>query len=122
VTQARLHFRVSSDEEFVELSLEYEHRLVVLGGRQHNFLLLTLARARLDDAARDLPDADCGWVYKEQLAQGLLMTSPQVDGEVYRIRRHFGHHGVPQAATIIERRTGTTQLRIGMARLQIVKA
>ena len=49
------------------------------------------------------------------------MTSQQVDGEVFRIRRHFGHHGVPQAATIIERRPGTTQLRIGMARLEITK-
>src|SRR6478752_1912284 len=116
-----LHFRVSSDEEFVELSLQYAHRLLMLGARQHNFLLLTLARARLADAANQLPEAACGWVYKEQLAQGLLVTPQQVDGEVFRIRRHFGHHGVPQAATIIERRPGTTQLRIGMARLQITK-
>jgi len=119
---ASLLFRVSSDEEFVELSLQQANRLLVLGTRQHNFLLLTLARARLADIASNLPETDCGWVYKEQLAQGLLMTSQQVDGEVFRIRRHFGHHGVPQAATIIERRSGTTQLRIGMAQLQIEKA
>jgi len=116
-----LVFRVSSDEEFVELSLHYANRVLMLGTRQHNFLLLTLARARLADEASQLPEAECGWVYKEQLAQGLLVTSQQVDGEVFRIRRHFGHHGVPQAATIIERRPGTTQLRIGMARLQIIK-
>jgi FHA domain len=122
VAQASLTFRVSSDEEFVELSLQYANRLLALGARQHNFLLLTLARARLADAANDLPEADCGWLYKEQLGQGLLMTSQQVDGEVFRIRRHFGHHGVPQAATIIERRSGTTQLRIGIARLQITRA
>jgi len=122
LAQASLLFRVSSDEEFVELSLQQANRLLVLGTRQHNFLLLTLARARLADAESNLPEADCGWVYKEQLGQGLLMTSQQVDGEVFRIRRHFGHHGVPQAATIIERRSGTTQLRIGVARLQIMKA
>ncbi|HYQ44752.1 MAG TPA: FHA domain-containing protein [Polyangiaceae bacterium] len=116
-----LVFRVSSDEEFVELSLQYANRVLMLGTRQHNFLLLTLARARLADAARELPEAECGWIYKEQLAQGLLVTSQQVDGEVFRIRRHFGHHGVPQAAVIIERRPGTTQLRIGMSRLQIIK-
>ncbi|MEI9953496.1 MAG: hypothetical protein WDO74_32080 [Pseudomonadota bacterium] len=121
LAESSLLFRVSSDEEFVELSLQYANRLLALGARQHNFLLLTLARARLADAASQLAAADCGWVYKEQLAQGLLMTSQQVDGEVFRIRRHFGHHGVPQAATIIERRPGTTQLRIGMARLQIIK-
>ncbi|HET7538811.1 MAG TPA: FHA domain-containing protein [Polyangiaceae bacterium] len=119
--ESGLVFRVSSDEEFVELSLQYAHRLLALGTRQHNFLLLTLARARLADAARALPEAECGWVYKEQLAQGLLVTSQQVDGEVFRIRRHFGHHGVPHAAIIIERRPGTTQLRIGMSRLQIIK-
>jgi len=116
-----LLFRVSSDEEFVELSLQYANRQLMLGTRQHNFLLLTLARTRLADAESKLPEVDCGWVYKEQLASGLLMTSQQVDGEVFRIRRHFGHHGVPQAATIIERRPGTTQLRIGMARLKIIK-
>lgn len=119
--ESSLVFRVSSDEEFVELSLQYAHRLLGLGTRQHNFLLLTLARARLADAARELPEAECGWIYKEQLAQGLLVTSQQVDGEVFRIRRHFGHHGVPHAAMIIERRPGTTQLRIGMSRLQIIK-
>jgi hypothetical protein len=117
-----LLFRVSSDEEFVELSLQYANRQLELGARQHNFLLLTLARARLADAASQVHEADCGWVYKEQLALGLLVTSQQVDGEVFRIRRHFGHHGVPQAATIIERRPGTTQLRIGMTRLQIIKS
>lgn len=120
-SDSSLLFRVSSDEEFVELSLEYANRVLLLGTRQHNFLLLTLARARLADAERQLPEAECGWTYKEQLAQGLLVTSQQVDGEVFRIRRHFGHHGVPQAANIIERRPGTTQLRIGMARLQIIK-
>jgi hypothetical protein len=119
--ESSLLFRVSSDEEFVELSLQFANRLLALGTRQHNFLLLTLARARLADAARELPEAECGWLYKEQLAQGLLVTPQQVDGEVFRIRRHFGHHGVPQAATIIERRPGTTQLRIGMTRLQIIK-
>ena len=118
---ACLLFRVSSDEEFVELSLQYANRVLMLGTRQHNFLLLTLARARLADSERQLADAECGWIYKEQLAQGLLVTPQQVDGEVFRIRRHFGHHGVPQAATIIERRPGTTQLRIGMTRLQIIK-
>jgi hypothetical protein len=121
VAEATLLFRVSSDEEFVELSLKYANRVLALGARQHNFLLLTLARTRLADAASQLAEAACGWVYKEQLATGLRMTSQQVDGEVFRIRRHFGHHGVPQAATIIERRPGTTQLRIGMARLQIIK-
>ncbi len=121
VARSSLLFRVSSDEEFVELSLQYGNRLLSLGARQHNFLLLTLARTRLADAASHLPEAACGWIYKEHLAQGLLMTAQQVDGEVFRIRRHFGHHGVPQAATIIERRSGTTQLRIGMAGLRIIK-
>ena len=84
--------------------------------------MLTLARARLADEANNISELDCGWVYKEQLAQGLLVSSQQVDGEVFRIRRHFGQHGVSQSATIIERRPGTTQLRVGIARLQIVKA
>jgi hypothetical protein len=114
-----LRFAVSSDEDFVELSLEYPERSVPLGSRSHNYLLLTLARQRLADRASGLAEASCGWMDKEQLADGFKMTPQQVDGEVFRIRKHFSQHGLPESTTIIERRPRTKQIRVGVSQLQV---
>jgi FHA domain len=114
-----LHFSVSLDEEFVELELEYSSRRVPLGSRAHNYLLLTLARKRLEDAAAELPVTSCGWMDKEELAEGLKMTPQQIDGEVFRIRKHFSQHGLKEAATIVERRPRTKQIRLGIESLRI---
>jgi hypothetical protein len=117
-----LHFAVSSDEDFVELTLEYPERRVPLGSRSHNYLMLTLARQMLADRAANLPEASCGWMDKDELADGFKMTPQQVDGEVFRIRKHFTQHGLPESTTIIERRPRTKQIRLGLAVLRIERA
>jgi hypothetical protein len=114
-----LQFAVSKDEEYVELSLCFEDRIVSLGCRAHNYLLLLLARARQADEAANLAAQECGWMYKAQLAEALRVTPQQVDGDVFRIRGHFGQHGVAQSSNIIERRPRTTQLRLGMSKTRI---
>jgi hypothetical protein len=114
-----LCFSVSSDEDFVELTLEYGKRRLELGSRSHNYLMLTLARQMLADRAQGLPEASCGWMDKDELADGLRMTPQQVDGEVFRIRKHFNQHGVLEATTIIERRPRTKQIRLGLTQLRI---
>jgi len=116
-----LCFAVSRDEEFVEVSLERRSGTIGLGSRAHNYLLLLLARARKADQVADLPETSCGWVYKEDLAESLRMTPQQIDGEVFRIRKHFGQHGLDEASTIIERRPRTKQLRLGPSRIRIVR-
>lgn len=115
----KLHFRVSSDEEFVEVALDYGPRRVSLGARGHNYLLLTLARSYLLDLESGVAEGSSGWVDKDTLAEWLKMTPQQIDGEVFRIRRHFSQHGVSESATIIERRPRTRQIRIGIPRVQI---
>lgn len=114
-----LRFSVSQDEEFVELELQYAHRRVPLGSRAHNYLLLTLARYKLADVASGISAGSCGWMDKEQLALGLNMTPQQVDGEVFRIRKHFAQHGLKEAATIIERRPRTKLIRLGPDHIRI---
>jgi FHA domain len=114
-----LAFAVSSDEDFVELSIEYGERRVALGSRSHNYLLLTLARQMLRDRGAGLAEGSCGWMDKEELADGLKMTPQQVDGEVFRIRRHFTQHGVLESTTVLERRPRTKQLRLGIGKLRI---
>jgi hypothetical protein len=117
--QVILHFTVSRDEEFVALRLEHPSGQLDLGSRLHNYLLLLLARAYLADVAAGFPADTCGWLDKQDLATRLKISEQQVDGEVHRIRKHFGQHGLPQAATIIDRRTRTRQLRIGIPDLRI---
>jgi pSer/pThr/pTyr-binding forkhead associated (FHA) protein len=120
--QGTLHFAVSGDEEFVTLDLEYARHRVSLGSRSHNYLLLLLARARLKDKDAGVVESSCGWVYKEELADALKTSPEQIDGEVFRIRRHFGQHGLEEAACIIERRPRTKQLRIGIPRIVVSRA
>jgi len=117
-----LNFFVSSDEEYVTVSLEYRDRTVDLGSRAHNYLLLTLARTRLADRESGIAEGSCGWVCKEDLAGKLGMTAPQVDGEVFRIRKHFAQRGLEEAASVIERRHRTGQLRLGLSHLRITRA
>jgi len=114
-----LKFMVSSDEDFVELSLEYANKSVALGSRAHNYLLLTLARQKLADSAEKVAPASCGWMDKDQLADGLRMTPQQVDGEIFRIRRHFASHGVPESSSVIERRERTRLIRLGLDRVVV---
>ena len=117
-----LKFVVSSDEDFVELSVEYENKSVALGSRAHNYLLLTLARQKLADSAQQIAPASCGWMDKDQLADGLRMTPQQVDGEIFRIRRHFASHGVPESSAVIERRERTRLIRLGLDRVVVQRS
>ncbi len=117
-----LRFAVSSDEDFVELTLDYDGRSVALGSRAHNYLLLTLARQRLADMTHQVAAASCGWMDKDELATGLRMTPSQIDGEIFRIRRHFASHGVPDSSTVIERRERTRLIRMGFERLRVERS
>ncbi|MEO8900169.1 MAG: FHA domain-containing protein [Polyangiaceae bacterium] len=114
-----LQFSVSSDEDFVELTLEYAQRTVALGSRGHNYLLLTLARRKLADRANNVPAASSGWMDKDQLAQGLRITPQLIDGEIFRIRKHFASHGLLESTTIIERRARTRQIRLGPDKVRV---
>jgi len=114
-----LSFLVSRDEEHVRLLMHCAGRTLDLGSRNHNYLLLTLARSRLKDAGQGLPDAACGWVSQEELAHDPAMAPPQLNLDIFRIRKHFGRAGVVDAANLIERRPRARQFRIGTGRLTI---
>jgi len=114
-----LKFVVSSDEDFVELSMEYANKSIALGSRAHNYLLLTLARQKLADSAEQIPAPSCGWMDKDQLAGGLRMTPQQIDGEIFRIRRHFASHGVAESSSVVERRERTRLIRLGLDKVLV---
>lgn len=113
----RLIFRVSRDEEHVEIVVEGRGENIELGSRVHNYPLLLLARQRLSDAASGLHERSCGWVYLDEFVRLLKVTPERVNMDVYRIRRQFAALGVFDPVRIIERRPRTRQLRIGIGRL-----
>jgi hypothetical protein len=114
-----LQFAVTPDEEHVELRARWGPTTYDLGSRGHNYLLLTLARHRVEDAAQAQPDPLCGWVYQDELIDGLGISPSQLNIDIFRIRKQFAAAGIIDAAGIIERRPGTKQLRIGASKLEI---
>jgi hypothetical protein len=90
-----------------------------LGVRKHHYLLLTLARRRIKDVARRLPDSSCGWVDLDELSHDPTMAGPSLNLDVFRIREQFAAAGVIDAAGIIERRPRARQLRIGTGQLSV---
>lgn len=114
-----LVFRVSRDEEHVEVVVKRQSATIELGSRVHNYPLLLLARQRLSDAASGLHERSCGWVYLEEFVRSLKVTPERVNMDVYRIRKQFAGLGVLDPARIIERRPRTRQLRIGIGRLAL---
>jgi hypothetical protein len=113
-----LHFKVSSDEEHVELDVILPDSVVRLGFRSAFYMLLTLARLRLAEAGT----ADCGWIHIDDLARMLRSDRNEINVWVYRIRERFADAGINASATIIERRTGTCQLRIGTENVRVSTA
>lgn len=118
---AKFAFGVSADEEHVELRAHTGGSELHLGSRAHNYLLLTLARARLSEVERGVPEQLAGWLYQDELIQGLGVELGQLNIDVFRVRKHFAAAGFVDAASVIERRTSTRQIRIGVAVIEITQ-
>jgi FHA domain len=114
--RARAIFRVSTDGEHVELDLQGMGWHRSLGARAHNDVLLALGRARLADTTEraQLPAADKGWVYGDELCRMADITPSALDLHVFRARQQLARAGIHNAGTIVERRPATKQLRLGL--------
>jgi len=124
-----LRFSVSRDEEYVALTARGDHHVIDLGARAHHAVLLMLARSRLEDRkARESaagqgdqpPESSEGWVYQDELADKLAIDETHLNVAVFRCRRQLAEAGIVGAASIVERRRPTRELRLGVARIEIV--
>ena len=116
-----LVFTVSRDETRVHVQMHVGGRTIDLGARAYHFLLVTLARQRLADRLEGHGEAACGWIDHEDLAHDPRMSGPQLNIDVFRIRKQFESAGVIDAVGIIERRPMSRQLRIGVEKLTVVR-
>jgi hypothetical protein len=122
VREVELAFAVSRNEEYVHLWMSHDGRTMDMGDRSYHYLLLILARKRLEDRAAGLPEPSCGWADLDDWVHDPSLSPPRVNLEIFRIRRQFLARGVADGAQIIERRARMGQLRIGAERLSIVRA
>lgn len=114
-----LQFRVSADEEHVELAARVGERRIDLKARAHHYPLLVLARARLADRAAGVADGEQGWLAQDRLLQMLKVDAGYLHLSIHRIRLQFTRAGVPDPARVVERRLGAGLLRLGVADVTI---
>ena len=120
VDDLTLRFRVSRDEEHVEVSVALPDGPRILAPRAHHYTLLTLARARRrDQEVSALSEAQRGWVFVDDLCRSLAVEETRLNVEIHRIRQDFAALGVAGASAIIERRRGSRQLRLATARVTV---
>jgi hypothetical protein len=120
VASLQLCFTVSRDEEHVVLVARAGERCLDLQSRAHHYPLLVLARRRLADRTAGLADGEQGWVYQDELTRLLRMDDNHLNISIHRARAQLGRLGVHDAASLVERRAGSRQLRIGPRHLEIV--
>ena len=111
-----LRFAVSRDEEHVQMTAVSASDEIHLEAREHSYVLLTLARARLEDAA--LPPSEQGWVDRDTLLRMLGLDGNALNVAIYRARGQLSASGIEGAAGVVEVRRG--QRRIGVEPQHIV--
>ncbi len=112
-----LKFGVSMDEEHVRLTLVHRGSEQELERREHGYVLLTLARQRLEDAA--LPLAEQGWVDRNRLLKWLQLDANGLNVAIYRARGQLAGAGVDGAAGIVEVRRGQRRIGLEPARIAV---
>ena len=117
VTNLRLRFRVSLDEEQVEMTGFCGDVRLDFGIRAHHYPLLLLARRRLGD--HRAAEADQGWLSLEDLLRMLNMSESHLNICIHRARTQLSQAGVLDAASLIERRPRTRRLRLGLHDLEL---
>jgi hypothetical protein len=120
-TAVTLRFVVSRDEEHVEFTVCWGGQSFTPRARAHAYTLLTLARRRLaDEQAGELPAAERGWFYTDELCRLLRVDPNLLHTHLFRARRQLAEGGVPDAEALIERRPDARQMRIGVAMIEVV--
>ena len=122
IDQLELEFRVSLDEEDVQLEARRGASRIDLGTRTHHYALLTLARQRLRDSEAGVPPEEQGWLYRDNLMQMLDLDRVGLNIQIFRARRQLADAGIQDAVMLVERRLGSSQLRLGISRVQIGRA
>jgi hypothetical protein len=115
-----LTFLYTRDEEHVEVRARIGGRSHALKARAHHYPLFVLARQRLADHRAGAAPSEQGWVRQDELLRMLRIEENNLHISIHRARTQIGQLGVVDAAGLVERRSGTRQIRIGVEHLELV--
>jgi len=115
----QIHFAVSRDEEHVQITAMHRGRRITLEPREHGYVLLTLARARLQDAG--LPLSEQGWLDRDSLQRMVALDTNALNVAIYRARKQLADAGIEGAASIVEVRRGRRRFGIEPARVEVTR-
>ncbi len=119
ITAIGLDIGVSADEEYVEVAVLLDDQRHAIPPRAHHYLLLVLARGRLEDRADGNSESECGWVYSADLRKMLRVSANQYYVMAHRCRRELEALDILDAAELLEKRTTSHQVRLGVERLHV---
>lgn len=119
IADASIAFCVSADEEYVEVHVTLDGTTTSLKPRAQHYLLLTLARQRMEDAEQGLSASEQGWLTMHQLEKMLRASANQVYVTLHRLRKEFDQFDVADAGEVIEKRSTTRQVRMGVNTLSV---
>ncbi len=118
VSARGLDFAVSADEEYIEVTVRLGSKTHAIPPRVHHELLLALARQRLADRAEGIPDSEQGWLYTSDLRKMLHISANQFYVMSHRCKREMEQLGI-DGALILEKRTTSRQVRLGLTDLTV---
>ena len=101
-------FTASQNEEHVTLNLVVDNTPIDLGERNHHYLLLLLAKQRIEDVEKGYAEPEQGWVKKDVLVHMMGIAEQHINIQIYRFRKQVAKD-LPQSSTlyqVIERRPG----------------
>ena len=117
---ATMGFRVSRDEEHVELELRMREKSISFDARNHWYTLLVMARQRLHDQNHGVIDSEAGWIDTKELQRQLKLPEPTFNTHVFRAKQQLAEKGIQGHHRLIERRR-TRSVRIGISDIVITK-
>ena len=121
--EVQLRFYVSQDQEHIEIEVIHAQGSARVPHYAANELLLVLAYARLEDP--EGPEIERGWVYFDDLMSRFRMApdSPKDQNRmrqwIHQCRRRFERLDLIDGERIVERRSGTRQVRLGVSRVEL---
>jgi hypothetical protein len=109
-----------ADPDAISVCFVHEGRSIYLKQRVHLQVIYILAQARLRDQGNpNIPLKEQGWLYRDELCRRLGIYDNRLYVHVFRAREQFAEAGLSGATSIIERRSDTQQVRIGISNIEI---
>ena len=107
-------FKVSQNEEHTSLKLIWNNQKINLGERVHHYLLLILARKKLEDSKAGVNVNEQGWLDKDIICQDTGLEESHINIQIYRFRKQLmqTHPRAKELLQIIARRRREIRLAV----------